>query len=114
MINALRVLFLAVFLFVAYTVIETSFRSNLFEAWSGLAAIPWMTATLKDFYALMLPVMLWMFHKEESTAARAVWAIVFVTLGSIGTSAYVLLQLMRVPSDSAVQALLVRKERTLP
>ena len=114
MIKTLRILFLAVFCFVTYTVIDTSFQSNLLYAWSSLAAIPWMTAALKDFYSLMLPLMLWMFYKESSTAARAVWAILFVTLGSIGTSGYLLLQLMRVPAGAAIETVLLRKEPMLP
>jgi hypothetical protein len=114
MIWTLRIAFFSALLFVSYTVIETSLRSDLFDAWSGLAAIPWMGATLKDFYALMLPVMLWMFYKERTAAARAVWAVLFIALGSIGTSGYVLIQLMRVPAGASIETVLLRKEPTLP
>jgi hypothetical protein len=49
MIATLRVLFIVIFVYMTYTVIATCLESNLVAAWSGLAAIPWMTATLKDF-----------------------------------------------------------------
>jgi hypothetical protein len=109
MIQALRILFLVLFLYVAYTVVATSLESNLFAEWSTLAAIPWMGATLKDFYALMVPLLLWMWYRESSTASRAAWTIAFLLLGSIGTSGYILLQLLRLPTDAPVRALLVRE-----
>ncbi len=110
MIVILRVLFLALFLYVSYTVIVTSFESNLFTEWSSLAAIPWMGATLKDFYALMAPMLLWMWYKESHLASRVVWSVAFVCLGSIGTSAYVLLHLFRLPANAPLRTLLVRQE----
>jgi hypothetical protein len=106
-------LFAALLAYVAFTVIETSLRSNLFEAWSELAAIPWMSATLKDFYALMAPMLLWMTYKERNAASVLLWALLFVCLGSIGTSGYILLQLSRVPSDARIEAVLLREERAL-
>jgi hypothetical protein len=114
MIRLLRALFFLLFAYVGYTVIETSLKSNLFDAWSELASIPWMSATLKDFYALLAPVLLWMFYKERHAAARTIWTILFVCLGSIGTSAYILLQLMAVPADAPLAAVLLRKEETAP
>jgi hypothetical protein len=109
MIRVLRIVFLTLFLYVGYTVIATSLKSNLFTEWSTLAAIPWMGATLKDFYALMAPLLLWMWYREASTASRVAWTFAFILLGSIGTSGYILLQLLKLPADAPVRALLVRE-----
>lgn len=108
MIVTLRILFAVLFVYVTYTVIVTSLESNLFAEWSSLAAIPWMGATLKDFYALMVPILLWMWYKEESLASRVAWSVAFVCLGSIGTSGYLLVQLFRLPADAPLGALLLR------
>jgi hypothetical protein len=109
MIRGLRILFLGLFLYVGYTVVTTSLASNLFTEWSTLAAIPWMGATLKDFYALMVPLLLWMWYREDAIGPRLAWSAAFVLLGSIGTSGYILLRLMRLPSDAPVSALLLRE-----
>ena len=107
MIKMLRVLFFLVFIYMTYTVISTSIESNLFAEWSKLGAIPWMTATLKDFYAIMLIIVLWMFYKEKTWPLRIVWLVLFVCLGSIATSAYVLIQLFRVSAEDPLEKVLL-------
>ena len=109
MIKMLRVLFFLIFVYMTYTVIATSIESNLFAEWSKLAAIPWMTATLIDFYANMVIVALWMFYKERSWAFRAVWLVLFVGLGSIATSAYVLIQLFRVSAEDPLEKVILNR-----
>ena len=108
MITALRVLFILIFVYMTYTVIATSFESNLVAEWSRLAAIPWMTATLKDFYANIVIIALWMLYKEDGVLKRAAWLLLFVCLGSIATSAYVLLHLFRASSNTPIEKLLLR------
>jgi hypothetical protein len=108
MIKMLRVLFSLIFLYLTYTVIATSIESNLFAEWSKLGAIPWMTATLKDFYANMVIVVLWMFYKERSLLLRMGWLVLFIGLGSIATSAYVLIQLFRVSATDPLEKVLLR------
>ena len=107
MITTLRVLFILIFVYMTYTVIATSLESNLVAAWPGLATIPWMTATLKDFYANLVIIALWMLYKERGWASRLVWVVLFVCLGSIATSAYVLVQLFRVSSGDPVERVLL-------
>jgi hypothetical protein len=108
MINALRLLFILIFVYMVWTIIATSIESNLFAEWSNLAAIPWMTATLKDFYANMVIIALWMIYKENTSLARAAWLVLFVCLGSIATSAYVLVQLFRVSAKDPLEKILLR------
>ena len=109
MIKMLRVLFFLIFVYMTYTVISTSIESNLFAEWSKLGAIPWMTATLKDFYANIVIIALWMFYKERTWPLRIVWLVLFVGLGSIATSAYVLIQLFRVSAEDPLEKILLRQ-----
>ncbi len=109
MIKMLRVLFFLIFVYMTYTVISTSIESNLFAEWSNLASIPWMTATLKDFYANMVIIALWMIYKEKTLFPRAAWLLLFVCLGSIATSAYVLMHLFRVSATDPLERVLLRQ-----
>lgn len=108
MITALRILFILIFVYMVSTIIATSIESNLFAEWSNLASIPWMTATLKDFYANMVIIALWMFYKEKTSLSRAAWLLLFVCFGSIATSAYVLMHLFRVSATDSLERVLLR------
>src|SRR5262245_41087928 len=93
MITSLKVLFGSVLLFISYQVIQTSMQSNLFEQWDFLAGIPWMRATLWDFYANVLVLSAWICYKESAWWKRVMWILILAVLGSIGTCAYLLVQL---------------------
>ncbi|WP_096356803.1 DUF1475 family protein [Mucilaginibacter gotjawali] len=105
MITALKILFSILFVSMCYTVISTSMHSNLFEQWNFLATIPWMRATLWDFYANVTVIFLWVCYKENSVFLRIVWLILLVTLGSIGSCAYVLIQLFRLKQNEGLKEL---------
>lgn len=94
-ITALKVLFSLLLVWMSYTVISTSLQSNLFKQWDFLGSIPWMRATLWDFYANVTVIFLWVCYKENSIALRLLWLILLVALGSIASCAYVLIQLFR-------------------
>jgi len=108
MITSVKVIFSALFLFMCYKVIATSLESNLFEQWDFLGSIPWMRATLWDFYANIFIISLWMFYKEKNVFAKIVWLILFVCLGSIGTLGYVLLKLFKLKQGEGVEVLLAK------
>ncbi|HSG27421.1 MAG TPA: DUF1475 family protein [Candidatus Krumholzibacterium sp.] len=110
MVTVLRLFFIVVFVFMSWTVLSTSLESDLFEEWDALASIPWMRATLWDFYALMLPVIFWMWYREKSVLPRILWSIGFVGLGSIATSAYVLVRLFSVGPDAGPADILLRQK----
>jgi hypothetical protein len=109
MVNALRVLFSAVFVFMSYKVIDTSLKSNLFSEWDYLAGIRWMRATLWDFYANVLVLSVWVCYKESKLWAKALWIIALALLGSIGTCAYVLVQLFRMKSTDSLDKLFAKQ-----
>ncbi|WP_295673269.1 DUF1475 family protein [uncultured Mucilaginibacter sp.] len=105
MITALKILFSILFVSMCYTVISTSIHSNLFEQWNFLATIPWMRATLWDFYANVTVIFLWVCYKENSMFLRIIWLILLVTLGSIATCAYMLIQLFRLKQNEGLKDL---------
>ncbi|SER51746.1 DUF1475 family protein [Pedobacter rhizosphaerae] len=109
MINLLKIVFSALFVFMCYKVISTCLESNLFEQWDFLGSIPWMRATLWDFYANILIITLWMFFKEKNIILKIVWTILFVCLGSIGTIGYILVKLFKLKADESVKDLLVKR-----
>jgi hypothetical protein len=109
MITALKVFFSILFLWMCYTVINTSIHSNLFKEWDFLGSIPWMRATLWDFYANVCVICLWMLYKEKNIAFKIIWLILLVTLGSIASCAYVLSQLFRLKPEDGVKELLIKR-----
>lgn len=106
MINFLKIIFSALFIFMCYKVIATSLESNLFTEWDFLGSIPWMRATLWDFYANIFIITLWMFYKEKNIILKISITILFVCLGSIATLAYVLVYLFKLKPGEGVKELL--------
>ena len=75
MIPILKIVFSLLLVWMCYKVIGTSLESNLFKEWDFLGNIPWMRATLWDFYAnnqsfpsTHNPTTLISFWGDESTA----------------------------------------------
>ena len=81
MITALKIIFSLLFIWMCYMVISTSIKSNLFKEW--------------DFYANVTVIFLWVCYKEDNVGLRLLWLILLVTLGSIASCAYVLIQLFK-------------------
>ncbi|MFB9841982.1 DUF1475 family protein [Mucilaginibacter ginsenosidivorans] len=95
MITALKIIFGVLLAWMCYTVISTCLESNLFKEWDFLGSIPWMRATLWDFYANVAVIFIWVCYKEKSIFFKILWLIFLVCLGSIASCAYVLIQLFR-------------------
>lgn len=105
MITTLKVIFGLLFIWVCYMVITTSLQSNLFKEWDYLGSIPWMRATLWDFYANVSVIYLWVCYKEKSIAAKIIWLVLLVLLGSIASTAFVLIQLFRLKPHEGLKEL---------
>ena len=103
MINFLKIILSVVFVWMCYTVISTSLQSNLFTEWNYLGSIPWMTATLWDFYANVAAIFVWVCCKEKSVLMMIIWLILLVALGSIATCAYVLIQLFKLKPNEGLK-----------
>ena len=111
MIQVLKYVLLTVLIFMIYIVISTSLASNLYTEWDFLAAIPWMRATLWDFYANILVIYLWVMYKEKNVFVMLLWALLFFCLGSIGTIGYVLIQLFKAKPTDTIKDVLVQSKR---
>jgi hypothetical protein len=108
-IGLLKITAAALMAWMAYVVISTSMQSNLFKEWQALGSIPWMRATLWDFYANVLFIYLIIFYKERNLATRIIWLILLVAMGSIATCAYVLLQLFKLKPGEGIKELLTNR-----
>ncbi len=109
MVNFLKFFLSLVWIFMIYMVISTSLESSLFEQWDFLGSIPWMRATLWDFYANVLIIYLYVLYREERAVIKIVWLILFFLLGSIATIAYVLIQLFGLKAGQGIDAILKPK-----
>jgi hypothetical protein len=105
MINFLKALFSILFLWMCYVVITTSINSNLFTNWDFLGGIPWMRATLWDFYTNVTVIFVWLCYKENKLGFKILWLILLVTLGSIASCAYVLIQLFKLKPGEGLKEL---------
>jgi len=108
MIVALRWVSALLCLYMIAVVVQTSLQSNLFEVWHELGQIPWMVATLKDFYINVAAIALWVFYRERKMIWRWVWLVLLVCLGSIATMAYLFIALMRLKPGDELSALFLR------
>jgi hypothetical protein len=92
-----------------YVVITTSLNSNLFTNWDYLGSIPWMRATLWDFYANVLVIFVWVCYKEKYLLVKITWLILLFALGSFASCAFVLIQLFRLKPGEGVKELFGKK-----
>jgi hypothetical protein len=67
-----------------------SLDRGIFVALDDLWPDLWFRATLADAYLAFLTVYLWVAWRERTFAARVLWFVVFMGLGSIGIALYVL------------------------
>ncbi|MGC4020811.1 MAG: DUF1475 family protein [Cyclobacteriaceae bacterium] len=109
MISFLKVFLSIVWLFMVYMVVSTSMESSLFKEWNFLGSIPWMRATLWDFYANVLVIFLWVCYREKNFMTKIIWAILFFCLGSIGTIGYTLIQLFGMKEGEDIKKILQPK-----
>jgi len=109
MITILKVVFSVLLIWMCYVVISTSLESNLFKQWNFLGSIPWMRATLWDFYANAFIIYLWIFYKEPRILLKIVWFLLMFFLGSIASCAYVLIQLFRLEPGEGILHLLTKQ-----
>ena len=110
MITALKIIFSVLLVFITTIVVVTSLESNLFEQWDFLGNIPWMRATLWDFYANVFVIYCWVLYKERNWVFKSLWLLLLVTLGSIGSCLYILIALYRLPKNATVKDLLIQQQ----
>ncbi len=80
--------------------------------WSGLTRAPdryWTIATLIDAYYGFITFYVWVAWKERRWTARVGWFLAIMLLGNVAMSAYVLLQLQRLPQGAPLEQLLTAR-----
>lgn len=105
MIPVLKVIFSFLLVWMCYMVITTSLESNLFKQWNFLGSIPWMRATLWDFYTNVLLIFVWVCYKEKTMAIIAMWLVLLVVLGSIASCVFILIQLFKLKPNEGLKEL---------
>ena len=105
MVSFLKILFSLIFVWMCCVVYTTCITSNLFSQWDYLGSIPWMRATLWDFYANVTVIFVWLCYKETKLWLKIIWLILLVTLGSIASCAYVLIQLFKLKPGEGLKEL---------
>lgn len=64
---------------------------------------PWSVATFVDFCINLMALVAWVSYKESNWFSALLWIILLVVLGSVGTCAYVLVQLLKLTSPDCLQ-----------
>ncbi|XP_058764069.1 uncharacterized protein LOC131637495 [Vicia villosa] len=64
---------------------------------------PWMAATLIDLHINITILSAWVVYKEGNWVSSILWIILFISLGSMATSAYIVLQLSKLSSQESSQ-----------
>lgn len=110
MITTLKIIFTFLLVWIIYIVISTSLTSSLFEEWDFLSSIPWMKATLWDFYINVFVIYCWILYKESSILSKLIWLILMVCLGSIASCIYILIALFSLKKGEGVKELLINNK----
>lgn len=115
MIWFLRILFIAIIAAMLGVTTWASLDEALGDFARGpIIRNPWVVATLFDAYFAFITVYVWIAWKEQSLGARILWFIVVILLGNLGTAAYLLRELFRIPADgSLTEVFAVRRPGSL-
>ncbi len=105
----LRILLTGILGFMIYITITTSLASNLFEEWDFLGGIPWMRATLYDFYANVIALLILVWYRERNVGIKIIWTILFICLGSMATCIYFLVALFQMKKDESLTKLFSKR-----
>lgn len=105
----LRILLTGILGFMIYVTISTSLESNLFEEWNSLIAIPWMKATLYDFTANVIALLILVWYRERNISFKILWTILFIGLGSMATCIYLLVALFQMKKDESLSKLFTKR-----
>jgi hypothetical protein len=105
----LKFLFGCIFVFMVGITIRTGLSVSLSATWPSYTANPWAMATLYDSYFGFVTFYVWVFYKERSLWARAMWLVLIMGLGNIAISFYVLIQLFQLKPDETAAKILQRR-----
>jgi predicted permease len=93
----------------------TGWASRQCPLWETPRAVvlhPWFIATLFDTYFAFLTFYAWLAYKETSNIARVLWLVAILLLGNIAMAGYMLVLLFRLPTNAALEQILLRQPKT--
>lgn len=111
MIITLRVFFAVVLASMLAVTFWAGSEVALWNTPRAVATHPWFIATLFDTYFAFLTFYAWLAYKEPSWPARIGWLVAILLLGNIAMAAYMLIQLLRLPTNATLPQLLLRRDR---
>jgi hypothetical protein len=97
-------------LLLAFTIRAGQVRS-VFDN-GALMSDVWFQVTLLDVYLGFITVYVWIAWKEETLVSRVLWFVLVMSFGNMAISAYVLMQLLKLPSGSGLFELLTTRSLT--
>ncbi|TKY51469.1 ras-related protein Rab7 [Spatholobus suberectus] len=97
----LRTLFTVLGLLMLATLLYTLFTDGF--PFRKELLTPWMAATLIDFYINVVALSVWIAYKESNWISSILWIVLLVCLGSITTSAYIVVQFLKLSSQESSQ-----------
>ena len=109
--TGLRLLFGFILLSMIGVTSWASLRQPVWQ-WGGLTTPPgnaWTIATLFDAYYGFITFYVWLAYKESRWLPRTGWLIAILLLGNMAMSAYLLLQLRKLPADAPMARLLTAR-----
>jgi hypothetical protein len=109
MMSFLKVLFAAIFFSMVGITVRASLDRSVIQAFFEIARDPWGLATLADAYFGFLTFYVWVAYKERGLVGRGAWLVLILLFGNLAMSAYVLLELFRLPPGAPVESLLLRR-----
>jgi len=105
----LKIIFSFFLLAITYFTLTASLERSVLAAGKELWPDAWFKATLVDTYCAFLTIYAWMFYKERSWAARALWLLLVLVFGTFAYAAYLLIQLFKLKPGEPVETLLLRR-----
>lgn len=107
--NFLILLFTLILLAMLIGSLRASLDRGITDVGSELLADRWFQVTLLDAYCGFITFYVWVAYKETTLWSRLLWFVLIMGLGNIAMSVYMLVQLVRLPSDAPISTLLLRK-----
>jgi len=109
MIWFLRLAFSVVLVSMLAVTTWASLHTPIWEIPPEVGGHPWFVATLFDTYFAFLTFYIWVAWRERSWLARFAWLVAILLLGNIAMAIYALNILFRVPTDTPLADVLVRR-----
>lgn len=109
MTKALRIQFTSILILMIGVTVWASLESNVMVGFAELFSTRWGIATLADAYCGFLTFYAWVFYRERTVAARALWFVTIMIFGNIAMAFYVLKILTQAGPGARAEDILLRQ-----